>query len=84
MVSNRTERAVCQSCKDQPAEIFQEDGDYCLECWQKQAINKAVLFVMDTLVTTMSKATLVLFVVHFWCKLKCDKFQTPVIICDIS
>jgi hypothetical protein len=38
MFGNRTERApVCQSCKDKPAEIFQEDGDYCLECWQERA-----------------------------------------------
>jgi hypothetical protein len=38
MVGDRTESAaICQSCKDQPAEIFQEDGDYCLKCWQKQA-----------------------------------------------
>jgi hypothetical protein len=38
MVCNGTESAaVYQSCKDQPAEIFQEDGDYCLEFWQKQA-----------------------------------------------
>jgi hypothetical protein len=39
MVDNRAESAaVCQSCNDKAAEIFQEDGDYCLECWQKQAI----------------------------------------------
>jgi hypothetical protein len=38
MVGNRTEiAAVCQSCKDQPAEIFQEDGDYCLERSQERA-----------------------------------------------
>jgi len=38
MVRNRTESApVCQSCKYEPAEIFQEDGVYCLECWQERA-----------------------------------------------
>ena len=38
MVSNRHESAsVCQSFKDEPAEIFQVDGDYCLECWQERA-----------------------------------------------
>jgi len=38
MVGNRTEIVpACQSCKDEPAEIFQEDGDYCLECWQERA-----------------------------------------------
>jgi hypothetical protein len=35
MVGNRA--PVCQSCKDEPAEIFQEDWDYCLECWQERA-----------------------------------------------
>jgi hypothetical protein len=25
---------VCSQCKSKPAEIFQINGDYCLECWQ--------------------------------------------------
>lgn len=25
---------VCNQCKSRPAEIFQINGDYCLECWQ--------------------------------------------------
>lgn len=25
---------ICQLCKRASAEIFQVDGDYCLECWQ--------------------------------------------------
>ena len=24
----------CNNCKSQEAEIFQVDGDFCLECWQ--------------------------------------------------
>lgn len=25
---------VCNQCKVRPAEIFQINGEYCLECWQ--------------------------------------------------
>lgn len=25
---------VCNHCKRRPAEIFQVNGEYCLECWQ--------------------------------------------------
>ena len=25
---------VCNYCKSKPAEIFQVNGEYCLECWQ--------------------------------------------------
>lgn len=25
---------VCNRCKSKPAEIFQVNGEYCLECWQ--------------------------------------------------
>jgi len=25
---------VCNHCKSRPAEIFQINGEYCLECWQ--------------------------------------------------
>lgn len=28
------EIAVCIHCKAKPAEIFQVNGEYCLECWQ--------------------------------------------------
>ena len=27
---------VCQHCKARTAEIFQESGDYCLNCWQEK------------------------------------------------
>jgi hypothetical protein len=26
---------VCNLCKNNLAEIFQENGDYCLNCWQE-------------------------------------------------
>ena len=26
---------LCDRCKDRSAEIFQVNGDYCLECWQE-------------------------------------------------
>ena len=26
----------CNSCKIKLAKIFQEEGDYCLECWQER------------------------------------------------
>jgi hypothetical protein len=25
---------LCKECQLRPAEIFQINGDYCLECWQ--------------------------------------------------
>ena len=25
----------CDRCKDREAEIFHEQGDYCLSCWQE-------------------------------------------------
>ncbi len=25
---------VCNQCKSRPAEIFQINGEYCLDCWQ--------------------------------------------------
>ena len=27
---------ICNICNDKSADIFQVDGEYCLECWQKQ------------------------------------------------
>jgi hypothetical protein len=38
MVDNRSGTSVsttCNLCKTNYAEIFQENGDYCLHCWQK-------------------------------------------------
>jgi hypothetical protein len=26
---------ICKHCKNNLAEIFQIDGDYCLHCWQE-------------------------------------------------
>jgi hypothetical protein len=26
---------VCNHCENNPAEVFQESGDYCLHSWQK-------------------------------------------------
>jgi len=26
----------CSICDDKHADIFQEEGDYCLDCWQKR------------------------------------------------
>lgn len=43
ILSKRTEKKegiaeadahVCDQCKSRPAEIFQVNGEYCLECWQ--------------------------------------------------
>ena len=28
--------ALCNNCKTRFAKIFQEDGDYCLKCWQER------------------------------------------------
>ena len=27
--------AMCNHCKNNPAEIFQEKGEFCLHCWQE-------------------------------------------------
>ena len=27
---------ICQHCKTRMAEIFQESGDYCINCWQEK------------------------------------------------
>ncbi len=27
---------ICELCKDADAEIFQVDGNYCLDCWQEK------------------------------------------------
>ena len=27
---------VCNHCKNNPAEIFQESGELCLHCWQER------------------------------------------------
>ena len=27
--------ATCHTCDEKPADIFQAEGDYCLECWQE-------------------------------------------------
>jgi hypothetical protein len=27
--------SFCDNCKERLAEIFQVNGDYCLECWQE-------------------------------------------------
>jgi hypothetical protein len=26
----------CNICDDKPADIFQIEGDYCLDCWQNR------------------------------------------------
>jgi hypothetical protein len=26
---------ICYHCKNNPAEIFQESGEFCLHCWQE-------------------------------------------------
>jgi hypothetical protein len=26
----------CYTCDDKPAQIFQDEGDYCLDCWQER------------------------------------------------
>ena len=30
----------CNNCKESLAEIFQDNGDYCLECWQDLTYTK--------------------------------------------
>lgn len=30
-----TESYRCIQCQEKPAEIFQINGEYCLECWQE-------------------------------------------------
>lgn len=29
-----TDVLVCTNCLERPAEIFQVNGEFCLECWQ--------------------------------------------------
>jgi hypothetical protein len=37
MVASRNDNTtLCHQCKNMPAEIFQENGDYCLDCWQER------------------------------------------------
>jgi len=38
MDANRNDpiTTLCNQCKNMPAEIFQENGDYCLDCWQER------------------------------------------------
>jgi len=38
MVANRNDTitTLCDQCKNMPAEIFQENGDYCLDCCQER------------------------------------------------
>jgi len=33
--SATTSHPCCDRCKEGLAEIFQDNGDYCLECWQE-------------------------------------------------
>jgi len=33
---NDTFDGLCNQCNNMPAEIFQENGDYCLDCWQER------------------------------------------------
>jgi hypothetical protein len=28
--------SLCESCDNEPADIFQVEGNYCLDCWQKR------------------------------------------------
>jgi hypothetical protein len=37
MVASKNDNTtLCHQCKNMPAEIFQENGDYCLDCWQER------------------------------------------------
>ena len=38
MVTNKNDdnATLCDQCKNMQAEVFQEDGDYCLDCWQER------------------------------------------------
>ena len=37
-LSNNRIPISCDSCKTSDADIFQDEGNYCLECWQKQTL----------------------------------------------
>jgi hypothetical protein len=28
--------SICNVCNGKPADIFQVEGEYCLDCWQKK------------------------------------------------
>lgn len=28
--------SICDDCNDKSADIFQVEGEYCLDCWQKR------------------------------------------------
>ena len=34
MITNNTNSPYCDSCKNKIAEIFHDEGDYCVECRQ--------------------------------------------------
>ena len=34
---NDDNATLCNQCKNMQAEVFQEDGDYCLDRWQEPA-----------------------------------------------
>jgi hypothetical protein len=34
-MNNHSDLTTCNLCKTNQAEIFQENGDYCLHCWQE-------------------------------------------------
>jgi hypothetical protein len=34
-LSSSLNATICKYCKNNLAEIFQVDGDYCLHCWQE-------------------------------------------------
>ena len=37
---NEDKATLCNQCKNMQAEVFQEDGDYCLDRWQESAYLK--------------------------------------------
>jgi hypothetical protein len=39
---------ICQRCKTKMAEIFQESGDYCLNCWQVITYPVSAIFSIIT------------------------------------
>ncbi len=45
---NDTITTLCNQCKNMPAEIFQENGDYCLDCWQ-ELVNKIMCELSSSL-----------------------------------
>ena len=36
IIDNRDENCSCDSCDVKAAVIFQVEGNYCLDCWQKR------------------------------------------------